>query len=90
MAVCLDNKFPKLREEIIKVIIEDEELKNSLYNFSAFEAKDVGMSFEPRVQVKYYGCSKDELRGIYSKTFVFDKKYNFETTLDEDWIEIFK
>jgi hypothetical protein len=90
MTVSIDGKFPKFREEVIKAILEDKESNDSLYKFSAFNGKDVGMSFEPRILVTYNGSNPNgELRGIYEKTFIFDKKYESVTATKGDWTKIF-
>jgi predicted amidohydrolase len=90
MTVCIDKKFPKFRKEIINAIRKDEESKDSTYKFSAFNGEEVGMSFEPRIKVTYNGSNPNgELRGIYEKTFIFDKKYEFVTSTKGDWIKIF-
>ncbi len=87
MTVTLDNSFPKLKDKVLDAIIQNPPSLGKGYDFIAIDAEDVGVSFEPRVKVNYKVSSDEEIEKLYTSTFVFSKKYDFETIVDEGWVE---
>jgi hypothetical protein len=86
MPVRLSDKFPRFNEKILSSIKSNPPIWGSRYRFIAFDGKDVGTSFEPRVKVDYEVYVNKQLHGTYSSTFVFEKNLDFVTTVHSGWI----